>query len=56
MSISARHSKKGVLALTIWNSIVLTSILIVIKPTDGVEPIPNWILIAPAVIVLIVVS
>ena len=55
MSISARHNKKGVLALIIWNSMVSTGISIVIELIDRVELISNWILIAPAVIVSIVV-
>ena len=55
MSISARHSKKGVSALTIWNSMVPTGVSTVIEPTDDVEPMPNWTLIIPAVLVLIAV-
>ena len=49
-----RHSKKGVLALTIWNLILPIGVSIVIEPIEGVEPMPNWILMVPAFVVLMV--
>jgi hypothetical protein len=46
--MSARHSKKGVSALTMWN-------LMVMELIEGVEPMPNWTLMAPAFVVSIVI-
>jgi hypothetical protein len=41
MPISARHSKKGVSALTIGNLTVPTGVLTVVEPMDEVKPILN---------------
>ena len=39
-----------------WNSMSPIGVLIVIEPIEGVEPMPNWMLMAPAFEVSIVVS
>jgi hypothetical protein len=37
-----------------WNSILPINMLMVMEPIEGVELMPNWTLIAPAFVVLIV--
>jgi len=53
--MSVRHSKKGVLAFIMWNLILLTSVLTITEPIEGVELMLNWTLMAPAFEVLITV-
>jgi len=55
MSISARHSRKGILAFIIWNLTLLTSVLTITELIEEAEPMPNWTLIALAFKVLITV-
>jgi hypothetical protein len=52
--MSARYSKKGVSASTIWNLILPIGMLMVMEPIEGIEPMPNWTLMAPAFVVSIV--
>jgi len=44
-----------VLAFIMWNLILLTSVLTIMEPIKGVEPMLNWTLIALAFKVLIIV-
>jgi len=51
--MSARQSKKGVSAFTIWK---LTRLIRVLTATDlinAVKPMPNWMFMAPVYIVSI---
>ena len=49
LSISARQSRKGVLTLTTWNSIVPIGVVILMEPIKGVKPIPNYTLTVPLI-------
>ena len=52
LSISARHSKKGVSTLTMWNSTVPIGVDTLAEPIDDVDPIPNCTLTIPCVAML----
>jgi len=49
--MSARQSKNGVLTLTMWNSIMPIRVITLADPIDKVNPIPNYTLIMPYIIV-----
>jgi len=51
--MSARQSRKGVSAFTIWKSTRPIRVLTATNPINAVKPMPNWTFTAPVYIILI---
>jgi len=49
--MSARQSRKGVSAFTIWKLTGLIRVLTLTNLINTVEPMPNWIFTAPVYII-----
>jgi len=49
--MSARQSKKGVSAFTIWKLTRPIGVLTATNPINAVKPMPNWTFTAPVYIV-----
>jgi len=51
--MSARQSRKGVSAFTIWKLTRLIRVLTATNPINIVKPMPNWTFTAPVCVILI---